>query len=182
VDPEQFLGALLDALEAEQLPYLLVGSFSSNFYGIARSTQDIDLVVDWRDKSVLCLIPHLGDEFRVDPQLTFEGVTGTRRNKISCGSTSFEIELFHLSDDPHDQMRFQRRMRIELSGRSVYLPIPEDVIITKLRWFRHKDQLDLQNVIDVTGKKLDWDYIDSWTDRHGTQQRLAQIRDSLDES
>lgn len=50
VSAENLLERLLDALESEKLPYMLVGSFSSNFYGIARSTQDIDLVVDWGEQ------------------------------------------------------------------------------------------------------------------------------------
>ena len=38
--------AVIDSLEAEQIPYMLVGSFSSNFYGIPRSTEDGDLVIE----------------------------------------------------------------------------------------------------------------------------------------
>ena len=40
------VAALIDALEAIETPYMLVGSLASNLYGIARSTQDADLVVD----------------------------------------------------------------------------------------------------------------------------------------
>ena len=40
--------AVIDALEACSIPYMLVGSYSSNVYGVERSTQDADFVVDWR--------------------------------------------------------------------------------------------------------------------------------------
>ncbi|HUG19066.1 MAG TPA: DUF6036 family nucleotidyltransferase [Planctomycetaceae bacterium] len=146
---------LIDALASEELPYMVVGSSSSNFYGISRSTQDIDLVVDWGSKSVHCLRPHLNKQFHIDPQMSFETVTGTKRNTISLDSSSFEIELFYLSDDPHDQQRFQRRQAVDISGKSVFLPTPEDVIVTKLRWFRKKDQLDLRNIIAVMGERLE---------------------------
>jgi predicted nucleotidyltransferase len=33
------------ALEGAGIPYMLVGSYSSNMYGVARSTQDADFVV-----------------------------------------------------------------------------------------------------------------------------------------
>ena len=33
-----------DALSAAGIPYLLAGSFSSNYYGIPRSTKDADFV------------------------------------------------------------------------------------------------------------------------------------------
>src|SRR4051812_40484668 len=38
--------AVLDALEALQVDYLLVGAFSANAYGIASSTKDADFVVE----------------------------------------------------------------------------------------------------------------------------------------
>jgi hypothetical protein len=38
--------AVIDALEACSIPYMLVGSYSSNIYGVERSTQDADFVVE----------------------------------------------------------------------------------------------------------------------------------------
>ena len=37
--------AVIDALEARSIPYMLVGSYSSNVYGVERSTQDAVFVV-----------------------------------------------------------------------------------------------------------------------------------------
>ena len=37
---EEATVAVIDALEALSIPYMLVGSFSSNYYGIGRSTTD----------------------------------------------------------------------------------------------------------------------------------------------
>jgi len=36
-----------DLLNREEIPYLVVGSFSSNFHGIPRSTKDADLVLEF---------------------------------------------------------------------------------------------------------------------------------------
>ena len=41
---DEATAAVIDALNALAVPYLLVGSFASNFYGIPRSTQDADFV------------------------------------------------------------------------------------------------------------------------------------------
>ena len=35
-----------EALESCDIPYMLVGSYSSNFYGVDRSTQDADFVIE----------------------------------------------------------------------------------------------------------------------------------------
>jgi hypothetical protein len=93
------------------------------------------------------------------------------------------VELFLASDDPHDRERFRRRVRGETYGQTVWLPTPEDVIITKLRWSkqgkRNKDVDDVRNVIAVQGDALDWEYIHRWCDAHGTMGLLEQIRQTL---
>ena len=35
---------LVEAFDQADLPYMIVGSYSSNFYGIPRSTKDADVV------------------------------------------------------------------------------------------------------------------------------------------
>ena len=43
--PEEATAAVVDALDAFEIPYMLVGSLSCNYYAIPRSTQDADFVV-----------------------------------------------------------------------------------------------------------------------------------------
>ena len=45
MNSEEATAAVIDALDALQIPYMVVGSFSTNFYGIPRATQDADIVV-----------------------------------------------------------------------------------------------------------------------------------------
>ncbi len=92
-------------------------------------------------------------------------------------------ELFVLSDDPHDQERFQRRELVRVLAQDAYVAAAEDMVITKLRWAqeagRSKDRDDVRNMLAVRGADLDWAYIDEWTARHGTAALLADIRASL---
>jgi hypothetical protein len=175
--------AVIDALEALGLPYMLVGSFASNYYGVPRSTQDVDFVVELAGKPMRAVVERLGPEFQLDPQVTFETITGTRRYVVRIAGTGFRIEFFLRSEDEHDGARFGRRCRAALLGRQVSLPTAEDVIITKLRWSRGgkraKDVDDARNVMAVQGARIDWDYVASWCDRHGTRDLLESIRSSI---
>ena len=175
--------AVIDALESLGVPYMLVGSFSSNFYGIPRATHDADFVAQLREGQIRAIAEKLGPTFRLDPQMSFETVTGTTRYTLRLADTPFEVELFSLSDDDHDRQRFLRRRRVSLRGRETFLPTAEDVIITKLRWSRGgaraKDVDDTRNVIAVQGARIDWDYVASWCDRHGTREILDSLRSSL---
>ena len=70
-----------------------------------------------------------------------------------------------------------------LLDRDVFVPTVEDVVITKLRWshagHRRKDIEDVANVIAVQGDRIDWDYVNSWCDRHGTRELLDNVRNEL---
>lgn len=171
--------AVIDALATEQVPYMLVGSFSTNYYGIPRSTADADIVVHLTGKSISCLLPHLPEDFHLEPQTAFETVRGTTKHLFHVRGHEFKVEVFRLSEDPHDQERFRHRRAVPLFQREVFLPSPEDVIITKLRWFRRKDRDDIENVVSVQQAKLDWPYIYSWCDQHGTRELLDGIRASI---
>lgn len=180
---DELTGRVMDALNASGIAYMTVGSFSTNLYGIYRSTQDADFVIQAGAGAVSDLAQKLGPPFRLDPQLSFETITGTSRYVFTIDGSPFKVELFLLSDDPHDQERFGRRVPLDLAGRTVYFPTPEDVIITKLRWSRlgrrQKDVEDVRNVLGVQSRRLDWAYIQKWCEQHSTRELLEQIRASL---
>jgi hypothetical protein len=172
-------------LTLEQIPFMLVGSFSSNLYGVPRSTQDADFVVDLRGKSIKSLASRLPTRFRIDPQMRFEVATQTKCYTIEIDGTAFTIELFQLTADEHDQERFRRRIAVDLAGCRLHFPTAEDVIIQKLRWYqaisRSKDYADILDVISVQRDQLDWAYICRWCDVHGTRTIIDRIRETTSE-
>lgn len=174
----QSLIELVAALERAAIPYMIVGSYSSNFYGIPRSTKDADLVIHLSSEKWAELPAILPEGIEMDDQMSVEMVTSTQRELLRVKDSLFEIELFRLSDDPHDRARFERRRRIEIfPGLGVFLPTAEDVIVQKLRWSlgakRPKDFADVVAVMQVQGKLLDWPYIEKWCAEHGTTELLA---------
>ena len=183
MNSEEATVAVIDALEALRVPYMLVGSFSSNFYGVPRATQDADFVLQVEKNRIPEIARRLGPQFRLDPQVSFETVTATTRYVVQVVDNSFQVELFLLSEDAHDRERFGRRRRVNVLGCQAYVPSAEDVIITKLRWSdrgtRAKDIDDVRGVIAVQGRRIQWDYVESWCGRHGTLDLLNEIRLSV---
>jgi hypothetical protein len=179
---EEAVGVLLDTLNELGLEYMVVGSFSSNRYGVPRATKDADFVLKIVAAERKRLFDHLPDAFVVDPQVGFEMVTGTWRQIIQVPTIPFTIKLFELSSDAHDQSRFSRRRLLTLLSRKAWLPTPEDVIIQKHRWSlggrRSKDFDDAVSVMAVQGETgLDWLYIETWCAEHGTLEVLAEAKD-----
>jgi len=170
-----------EALERAEVPYMLVGAFSSNYYGIPRSTEDVDFVIALDTPLTVEFRRLLGPDFEAEPQMSFETNTGTQRQEFWVRGDLFKVELFRLSDDAFDQERFRRRKLVDVAGQSVWFPTPEDVIVMKLRWARSKDKDDVKDVMSVQRGNLDWNYIEEWCKKHRTFALMEEIRNSVPE-
>jgi hypothetical protein len=49
-------------------------------------------------------------------------------------SSGDKADFWLLTDDPYDQERFSRRLRVEALGLKLHVSAPEDTILMKLRW------------------------------------------------
>ena len=76
---QEIVRRVVDALEQLSVPYMLVGSFSSNAYGVPRNTQDVDFVVQLEPTTISQLAAKLDPAFQLNPQTSFETITATIR-------------------------------------------------------------------------------------------------------
>ena len=172
----------VEVLEALQIDYMIVGALSANAYSISRSTKDADFVINPQPGQMSTIMKQLGADFELDPQPQFETLTNSVRNIVTHLPTEFQIELFRLNlKDEHHMERFRRRRKqfVGEINRVAWIPTAEDVVIQKLRWQRRKDLDDAKNVLAVSGPGLDWNYLNSWTQKHGTYQLLQELLQEL---
>lgn len=172
---------VVEILNEHQIPYMLVGSLSTNFHSTVRSTKDADFVIQAGLGDTARLVARECAALKLDPQFGFESVTATRKLMLRTTTDDpFVVELFTLSDDRHDQERFSRRQSVDWNGHSTWIATAEDALITKLRWSqtagREKDIADARNIIAIQADSLDWPYVESWCDRHGTRELLERLR------
>ena len=167
------------ALNQAGISHMLVGAFARNYYAEPRSTKDADLVLRIAAGSLRSVMDVLGPGFRLEEQMTFETNTGTLKNVIYHPESGFTVELFYLSDDAHDQERYQRRRATVYEGLPTFVLTAEDYIVTKLRWPRTKDYDDVRDVVAMQASELDWAYIRQWADRHGSRAKLDRVVASI---
>jgi hypothetical protein len=174
-----FFLRIVRAFERLNIPYVTVGSFAANVYMDPRSTKDADFVLELDKTNLRELVAAIGADFRLDEQMSLESVTLTSRYKLSHRDAAFEVEFFGLSTDPHDQMRFARRVAKELNGIRIFVLTAEDVVITKLRWSlkarRTKDLEDARLVLRGQSGQLDLPYMRQWCDQHATRGLLESL-------
>lgn len=179
----QLVLRVISLFEQLAIPYMLVGSFSSNFYGRPRSTKDADFVITISDVQLPKLRTALLPEFHMEAQMSFETVTMHTRHIITHPESAFKIELFLLSDDAFSQERFGRRTQVDFEGHPTWLPTAEDVVVQKTKWAktgrRSKDIEDVLGILKVQAGRLDLAYIRRWCDEHGTRELFEELLKSV---
>ena len=179
------VGAMIGALNAAGISFLLVGTMSSNAYGIPHSTKNADFVVKLGSFPISKLLELLPPGFRMESQIGIETITSARRYRLHFDGASapFRIDLFEISDDLHDQERMATRLETQFQAHKAFIPRAEDVVIAKLRWSKggqrgiHVD--DARDVLAVQMGRLDMAYIRGWCDRHGTRELLEETLKSI---
>jgi hypothetical protein len=176
--------AVLTALQRHNAPHFISGSLSANAYSEPRSTKDADIVIDAPWETITAILNDLSQDFEVDRQMRWEGVTGTSRFVVRHLASRFIVELFLLSDDAFDRSRFERRVPLDYDGLPTFIMTAEDVIVQKALWSlksrNPKHAQDIANVLRYVGPTLDWDYIHHWAKQHGTDDVIEELRQEVE--
>jgi hypothetical protein len=172
---------VIDALDAVGIPYMVVGSFASTFWGRPRTTHDADLLVELGPTDAGPLSRLLSTAFYA-PDFAIEEAA---RKRDQCNvihmRTGFKVDLWVSKETAYDRACFYRRLLGVIFGREVWVSSPEDVILSKLAWYRAAPVQDrqLQDVLEVYETQepyLEQAYLDQWAPVLGVADLLAGIR------
>lgn len=168
---EEVFAKVLKALGDSAIEYMVTGSVASIRYGKPRVTHDIDLIIVVEKTTVWeKLSKELGDEFYFD-------VEGFREMMKTMGMFNFihpvsglKVDCWRLKDTEYEKTSFSRRRKVNFAGIQAYFSTPEDVILSKLSWYkqgasaRHLE--DIKGIVEMQ-TKLDFQYIEKWAKELG---------------
>lgn len=172
----------LRRLELSGIAYMLVGSMAGNYWGVPRSTHDIDFVVDYNADDVDRLVAAFEDNFFIQTISVQAGMQPPHQFNALDNRSALKVDFFHLAGDDYEFERFGRRQRIELFGQPCWIATAEDVLLHKLRWHlmnpTDRQLTDARGIIAVSGDRLDREYLNHWAKRIGVVDLLRPILES----
>lgn len=177
---EELFRYVVSGLDSARIPYMIVGSFASTFHGIARATQDLDIVCELDSEKM----ERLHDLFQ-QPDFYFNSVAAEQAlqnlgmfNLVHI-PTGWKIDFILRKERPFSKREFARRMQGEILGKKVYLATPEDTVLAKLEWAKdsqsERQLRDVAEIFDIQGSHLDSDYIE----RGIRELQLQSIREKV---
>lgn len=147
------LARLIDVLEPSGVPYAFGGAIALSAWSEPRATADVDLVLfldPRRIDEAIALVRAAGVE--LDEQEARSEVAS--RGMFSGRAGPVRVDVF-VPSIPFDAVAEARRVRTRIAGRDAFVHPPEVLAVFKLLFYRPKDLLDVERMLQVRGEAFD---------------------------
>ncbi len=171
-------------LDALGIRYVVGGSVASTYYGEARSTDDLDLVVEIDVPKVRLLVPQLKPDFYIDEEDAVEAV----RHRTVFSAIHFETTTrvdFFIAESRAEVRKQLDRRRIKTIGETrVSFYAPEDILLRKLIWFRMGGEVsdrqwrDIVGILRIAREPLDNAYLERAAASFEVSDLLTRAREA----
>src|ERR1700693_4041158 len=171
MEPLQVLSSVVSSLKSLGIPSMLVGSFASSSYGLARLTQDADFIVKLNRFQIDDFVQVFSPEFYVDRGLIEQALTRETSFNIIHFLSSFKVDFFILRKDPFSEEEFSRKVLKQVypsAEFTAFVQTPEDALLSKLGWYRQGGGVsenqwrDVIGILKTQAGRLDPAYLQKW--------------------
>src|SRR4051794_28212958 len=165
--PHELMQLVASFFESQQIPYRVVGSMASMAYGEPRFTNDIDIVAELRIQHIAPLCEKFGaPDYYLSEAAVQDAVTRRFQFNIIHPASGLKVDVIVPPDTEFARSEASRSRRIVREGQfAVWFGSPEDVILSKLLYYRlscgesKKHLRDIAGILKIQGKRLDTGYI-----------------------
>jgi len=146
--------------------YDLTGSMASNYWGIPRTTHDLDFVVQLPTSAVPRVVQEFSGDFYIEEDAVRAAFQPPHQFNAIDTRSALKVDFWLPKPEPFDREMLRRRAHITLFGESAWIATAEDVILHKLIWNRlspSERQLgDAAGIVAVQADALDRQYLKQW--------------------
>ena len=166
----------LQRLNRLSVPYMLVGSMASNYWGIPRTTHDLDFVLVLQRADVEPLAAAFGEGFFIQVESIRNAFSPPHQFNALDEQSALKVDFWILKDDSFERCAFDRRQQVTLFGTPAWVTTAEDVILHKFHWHKispsDRQLQDAAGVYAIQADALDNSYLRHWAPILGIEQEL----------
>jgi hypothetical protein len=183
VEPTELLHHVSSVLEKLAVPYVVVGSVASSYYGEPRLTNDVDVVADLSANDIAPFLREFpDDQFYVSESAVRQAVQTRAQFNIIHPESGLKADIVIPSLSAFDVSRLRRRIRVKPFGSNfdAYFASPEDVILKKMEFYHEggseKHLRDIAGMLKIRGEQVDRSYISEWAQKLGLEDVWRRIQ------
>ena len=127
---------------------------SSSVHGIMRSTMDVDIVADLQFQHIPAFVAALSNEFYADDEMMRDAIEHHSSFNLIHLETAYKVDVFIPKRRVFDQLQLERRLPsliMKNPDRTIYVTSPEDIILSKLEWYRMGGEVSERQWRDILG-------------------------------
>ncbi|BAY23202.1 hypothetical protein NIES2100_29660 [Calothrix sp. NIES-2100] len=174
-------GELHLLFEPMNIPYYVSGGVASSIHGEARSTRNLDLVIQVQGEQIDSLVQTLETAGFYCPLGAVEDIKLGRERTLSITHTVTisNADLIVMDNSPFATSQMTRRQLVDVEGISPFwVASPEDMVLQKLLWGRssqsEKQWRDVLGIIKLQAERLDYSYLTEWAGNLGLVDVFSQ--------
>jgi hypothetical protein len=173
---------LVSVFEQYGIAYYIGGSVSSSVHGIARRTNDVDLIAQILPHQVHALVQTLQHDYYVDEAAWKDAVRRGFSYNLLYLPTMTKIDVMPLRQRAftREEARRAQPTILEAGAPPMRIASAEDAVLSKLEWFQQggrsstRQWNDILGVLRQQGRSLDVNYLQRWADALGIRDLLEQ--------
>jgi hypothetical protein len=166
MNERELLADCLRRLNRVGLTYYLTGSMASNYWGVPRTTHDLDFVVQLPPSAVAAIVQAFSGDYYIDEAAVRAAYQPPHQFNALDNRSALKVDFWLPKAAPFDKEMLRRRVQVTLFGEPAWIATAEDVILHKLVWNRitpSERQLgDAAGIVAVQATALDRDYLLLW--------------------
>ena len=185
MEPTELLTYTTGVLERLGIPYAVVGSMASSYFGEARLTNDVDILADVGPQHVRGLIEAFPPEvYYVSEDAVRSAIVHRSQFNIIHPDAGLKVDVMLSGTSDYDRQRLDRRVSGQPQGASSpsFFASPEDVIVKKLEFHLEggsdKHIRDIAGMLKASSASIDRGYVEQHASAMGNLDgwREAQRR------
>jgi hypothetical protein len=166
MNERELLVDCLRRLNRASVTYYLTGSMASNYWGIPRTTHDLDFVIQLPPSAVPSILQAFRGDYYLDETAVRAAYQPPHQFNAIDTRSALKVDFWLPKAEPFDREMLRRRAKTTLFGEPAWIATAEDVILHKLLWNRitpsARQLADAAGVVAVQADALDREYLRQW--------------------
>jgi len=147
-------------LKEEKAVYVVVGGLAVLFYGIPRTTLDVDIIIGMDLAGIKRFVGFLKEnDFFADEEDIKRAFEEKSHLTIEDKSTMIRLDIKGIYSE-NDRLTLKRRRKVNLADFEFYVASPEDLIANKLLFGSEQDIKDAEGIYVRQFDNLDMAYLE----------------------